>query len=343
MIKKLQVLIVFALLSAVSGFAQDIHFSQYDDTPQLINPGSAGVYNGYVRAIANYKNQWMAMGNAYNTEAASIDFPILKGKKENRAHLGLGLNFFNDKAGDAKIGLTAGNLCIAGILPVTRLSVLSLGLSAGAGQFKADYNALQWATQYDGKGFDQTINSNEPLAFTSYVYPDISAGIYYEYFSGKNTMSRNEQRRIAIGFAYYHINKPEQKYFTAIERMYSKYVVSFNGDFDVTGSHFSVAPTFACFIQGKSNEFDLGVALRYRMKNSTKVTGFITESGLALGAHYRFGDAFIPQLIYDIGNFKIALCYDINISTYAQVTHKNGGAEISLKYIIMRGAKWQDK
>lgn len=341
---KVKYAIAFILfVTAITTYSQDVHFSLYDDTPQLVNPGSAGVYNGYIRAIVNYKNQWMAMGNAYNTEAASLDLPVFKGKKENRAHLGLGINFFNDKAGDAKIGLTAGNLCVSGILPITRLSVISVGISMGAAQFKANYNALQWGTQYDGKGFDTNINSNEPEAFSSYVYPDISAGVYYEFFSGKNTMARNEQRRVAIGFSYNHINKPEQKYFTQIEKLYSKYVININGTFDISGSQFSVNPSFAGFFQGKSKEFDLGVLLRYRMKNATKVTGFITESGISIGARYRFGDAIIPQVNYDIGSFTIGICYDINVSTYTAASHHNGGAEIALKYIILRGAKWKEK
>ena len=56
--------IVF-LVSCVTAFfvnemnAQDVHFSQFNETPQLLNPGATGVYNGYMRGIINYKNQGM--------------------------------------------------------------------------------------------------------------------------------------------------------------------------------------------------------------------------------------------------------------------------------------------
>ena len=36
-------------------FGQDVHFSQFSQTPQLINPGATGVFNGSFRGIINYK------------------------------------------------------------------------------------------------------------------------------------------------------------------------------------------------------------------------------------------------------------------------------------------------
>ncbi len=329
------------LLISVTSYAQDIHFSQYNEAPQLLNPGATGVYNGYVRAIINYKNQWTAMGNAFNTSAASIDFPL--GKKENKAHIGAGINFFSDKAGDAKIGLTEGALCLSGILPINRLNTLSMGISIGAAQHKANYGALQWGNQYDGLGFNTQITSNEPIPATSFTYVDLSAGLYYEYYSGKNTMELNEQKRLAIGFAYYHMNRPEQTDYTVTEKLYGKFVGCINGHFDVNGSKFSVLPTFACFVQGSNNEYNLGCLVRYRIKNPTKVTGFFTESGISLGASYRFRDAFIPQVNYEIGNFNVGVSYDITTSSYSAASRHNGGAEIHLKYIILRGAKWTER
>lgn len=138
--------IVF-LVSCVAAFfvnemnAQDVHFSQFNETPQLLNPGATGVYNGYMRGVINYKNQWMAMGNEFNTMAASFDIPMFD-YNERKAHLGAGLNFFNDKAGDSNFGLTQVNLCIAGIIPVAEASKLSLGVSLGGAQQKANLSSV---------------------------------------------------------------------------------------------------------------------------------------------------------------------------------------------------------
>ena len=50
------ILVMFFCLSFL-GKAQDIHFSQFNETPVILNPAlSCTAYD--TRIIANYKNQW---------------------------------------------------------------------------------------------------------------------------------------------------------------------------------------------------------------------------------------------------------------------------------------------
>ncbi|MFH1322164.1 MAG: type IX secretion system membrane protein PorP/SprF [Bacteroidota bacterium] len=39
-------------------YSQDIHFSQFYQTPLIINPALTGSFNGQVRVLMNYKDQW---------------------------------------------------------------------------------------------------------------------------------------------------------------------------------------------------------------------------------------------------------------------------------------------
>jgi type IX secretion system PorP/SprF family membrane protein len=338
----LRIAVCSMLLTAGSVSAQDVHFSQFNETPQLLNPATTGVYNGYIRGIVNYRNQWSAMGNAYTTMAASVDVPMFD-YNARKAHLGLGINFFNDKAGDASFGLSQANICIAGILPVSRESKFSLGIQIGGAQHKANMQALSWGSQYDGTGFDPTMSSNETATMNSFMYADIGAGLFYEFFSGKATLDRNEEKRFGIGASYFHINRPTQKYFTVSEKLYSKLVVNVNGYFDKTGTRLSVIPSAIYFMQGPSSELTFGCALRYRLRNGTKITGFYSETGLALGLHYRLGDAIIPSLNFEIQNFSIGLAYDLNVSSYKAASNMNGGFEIALRYNIDKGALFKQK
>jgi type IX secretion system PorP/SprF family membrane protein len=334
-------LILFSLLFLGSFmpstlFSQDIHFSQFNETPQLLNPGATGVNKGYMRSIINYKNQWSAMGNAFNTVAASFDMSAFdtKGKK---AHLGAGVNFFSDKAGESKFGLTQINLCLAGIISVNDNSKFSLGLSLGAAQHKANLNTLTWGNQYDGTSFNTGINSNETTPVNSFLYADIGAGLYYEYLNGKATVTNNEQKRFSVGVAYFHLNRPEQKYFSTTENLLGKLVVNINGRYDISGSNISILPSAVYFMQGSSSELTAGCALRYRLKKASQVTSFNNESAITLGVHYRFKDAVIPQLYYEINSLSLGISYDINVSEYTKVSHYNGGVELSLKYRIRKG------
>lgn len=339
--KKAVVLFSFSAGSLFS-LAQDVHFSQFNETPQLLNPGATGVYSGYVRAVVNYKNQWMAMGNAFNTVAASVDMPLFD-RNEKKAHIGAGINFFSDKAGDSKFGLTQANLCVAAILPVSRESKFSMGMSFGGAQRKANLAGLSWGNQYDGQGFNTAMASNETTPVTSFFYFDLGAGLYYEYSNGKTKFERNEKKKLDVGAAYFHINQPAQKFLSVTEKLYGKLVVNIAGHFDKSGTKVAFLPSAIYVMQGKATEITAGCAIRYRLKNDTKITGLMTESALAIGIHYRVGDAVIPSVSFTMADFSLGVSYDVNISSYKKVSKYNGGAEIFLKYNILRGALFKQK
>src|SRR5688572_29642140 len=82
---------------ALAGNAQDIHFSQFYDSPLLLNPAAAGASADYRLAI-NYKNQWKSVINPFKTAALAFDAKLMKAKKNN---FGVGVSLFNDKVGVA--------------------------------------------------------------------------------------------------------------------------------------------------------------------------------------------------------------------------------------------------
>ncbi|MBL7808489.1 MAG: type IX secretion system membrane protein PorP/SprF, partial [Saprospiraceae bacterium] len=64
----------FVMFAAVAQ-AQDIHFSQFYQSPLNLNPAMTGVMNCNHRFVANYRNQWASIlkNRAYNTYSASYD------------------------------------------------------------------------------------------------------------------------------------------------------------------------------------------------------------------------------------------------------------------------------
>src|ERR1700679_3781535 len=90
------------LICSTVAIGQSIHFSQYYNAPMLLNPANTALMPDYdYRFGMNYRNQWAAVPVPYNTFSAFADFKV-GGNKNNETHnnwLGLGLAFFNDKAG----------------------------------------------------------------------------------------------------------------------------------------------------------------------------------------------------------------------------------------------------
>ena len=72
-----------AMLSSVNtASAQDIHFSQFFNCPLQLNPALTGPFNGDMRGVVIYKDQWRSVSAAspYKTVSASFDMRMMQKK-----------------------------------------------------------------------------------------------------------------------------------------------------------------------------------------------------------------------------------------------------------------------
>lgn len=318
--------------------SQDIHFSQIQESPLFITPAYTGFFNGYFRSIAQYRNQWSAMGNPFKTMALQVDGSFFKSRKRN-AFLGGGLSVYNDVAGVANYSLLNINFNISGILKVSDNSAFSLGLCGGPTMNNANYPKLIFANQFDGEKFDPNLPSGEYYSFRKYTYADVGAGIAYEYSTKKISEERDYVTSVRLGIGAYHINAPKMSFTTVSNyRLSQRFTFHATGLFDVKGTPISIMPMILYQIQMPAQQLYLGSHLLYRFTNGTKITGGKKEIKSGLGLYYRNNDAFVAQLLFDMGNFAINLSYDYNISAYKIATNGMGGYEISLRYNILADA-----
>lgn len=325
---------IAVLVMSVSLKAQDLHFSQTSQIPQLINPATVGVMDGWERVIVNHRNQWLGAGTQFMTTNIAVDANLFKGHINNRAHLGVGLLFFNDIGGDSNFGTQIGALSISGILPMMGgAHVLSAGLQGGYGIRKADYSSLNFMSQWDGSGFDNSIVSGEVNSSASFRYIDASAGLNYMFDGGQNSFQRNNDFKLQVGIAGYHLNAPELMYTngTSGERLHRKYVGHASFVSDIAGSVWALNGSGMYARQGGHNETIFGMMLRYRFDNGTKQTGLSQDAFVGLGSYYRWGDAVIPSVMVDWKNFRLGISYDVTVSALRKA-YKGGSLEFSLSY-----------
>jgi len=336
-------LYIIALFISSLGFSQDIHFSQIQEAPLWLNPANAGFMDGYFRAVANYRNQWMSMGNAFQTMAISVDASTLKTKK-NKAYLGLGLFVFNDRAGMAKMGSTQAQIHINAIIKTSKKSKLGGAVYVGFNQNSANYAALTFGNQYNGKEIDNTIGNGEIVTYSSFLSSDVGAGLNYEFSSAAIDMLRDDIFSLKIGGAVYHMNRPVQKFASgSTYQLPMRFVGNVQARIDIKGTKISILPSLIYLKQATATEVTVGTHIRYRFKNPTKVTGVKSETGLNIGVYYRVSDAVIPQVSLDMGKYAIGLAYDLNLSTYKQVSKMNGGFEVYLKFMSLDDALFKRK
>ena len=336
-------LLIIALFISSFGFAQDVHFSQIQESPLWLNPANAGFMDGYFRAVANYRNQEMAMGNAYQTMAISVDASLLKTKK-NKAYLGLGLFVFNDRAGVAKMGTTQGQIHINAIIKTSKKSKLGGAVYIGFNQNSANYASLTYANQYNGKEIDNTLGSGEVVTYGSFLNTDVGAGLNYEFSSANIDMLRDDIFSLKIGAAAHHLNQPVQKFASgSTYKLPMRFVGNVQARIDIKETKFAILPSVIYLRQATASEITVGTHLRYRFKNPTKVTGVKSETGINIGVYYRVNDAIIPQVNLDMGKYAIGVAYDLNISKFKQVSKLNGGFEIYLKFMSLDDALFKRK
>ena len=330
---KLAIVITGVILS-FSSFSQDLHFAQSSQTQLFINPGAAGVFDGWERATVNHRNQWLGAQTQFMTTAVSADVNIGKGDFNDKAHLGLGIMFFNDIGGDSNFGNQTGSLTLSGILPMGRSGhILSAGVQGGFGSRKADLSGVTFMNQWDGSTFNPTINSGEQNTLSTFTYLDASAGVYYVFDGGKSTFSRNNDLKFNLGIAGFHLNQPKMKYIDgSSDYLHRKYVGNVGVESDIVGRPLGIEVNFVQFVQGGHYESLLGFIMKYRFQNSTKITGNSQDAFIGIGTYVRFKDAIVPTVVLDWKSFHFGISYDVTVSALRRA-NSGGSLEFSLTYI----------
>jgi type IX secretion system PorP/SprF family membrane protein len=322
------------LVLTLSGFmmnAQDIHFSQVNETPLFLSPANTGFFNGYVRAIANYRSQWASMNNAFQTIAVSVDGGLFKSKKRP-AFMGLGLTYFSDQAGAAKIRKNNILLNVSGLVKMGKFSAISVGLAGGAASSNGNYNDLTYESQFNGNSIDPAISNGEPI-YRQFTTVDVAAGVAYEFAKYKRDQDHDDVSSFKVSFSGFHLNQPNQEYGPGSEsKMPIRWTGAFTSVFDLEDTKFTINPTFVYHSQGSYEEIFLGSYIRFRMNTGTKVTGEKTQNAIGVGLFYRNKDAIVTKLICDLGDYSLGLAYDVNVSGYKTASNGVGGFEISLRY-----------
>ncbi len=325
------VFIILGLLGTAYG--QDIHFSQLNMTQLQLNPANAGSEYG-LRGVLNYRSQWKSVSDPFVSMMASYDMNFKKSNR-NTGYFAGGLFVFNDKAGSAQMSQTQANLSIAYHVNLNDQQTLGLGVQGGYFQRSANVDQLTWGAQYDGYAYDPTLSSGEN-ADQGYAFgvADFAAGLTYTFRNSDKYMTSNDQKLFIAGFSMQHINQPKYAYMDLVDDPLNfRYVGHAYGLIGVSNSAISIQPAGVFMKQGKLQEIMVGSNFLYKFKDASRYTGNLNGASFGLGAHYRFGDAFVLTSLLEVGNYAFGFSYDLNSSSLMDTSNGRGGFELSLRYV----------
>jgi type IX secretion system PorP/SprF family membrane protein len=311
--------------------AQDIHFTQFDAQPLIINPAFTGMFDGQFRAAAIYRNQWRSVTIPYVTEAVSFDLPILRDKSLNN-FLAAGIEIYDDKAGDGQLQNFTGLASIAYHLGFggngeNRSSDLAFGLQGGYSQKSIDLSKLYFGDEYFNGTFNPGTSQEYHLGIGNEThYFLVNAGLSFSQALGSNFS-------YVLGLGANNINQPTD----ALEKLKNSQTgldMRFTGEAGAIvglSDRFSLRPAVLYQEQATATEVIAGNEFHYIVGDNTEFQNFTTA--LFLGGWYRSGDALMVTAGIEWKGFRLGVSYDDNTSSLNTASSGNGGFEISLRYV----------
>ena len=326
--------LAFLLLLGMSLSAQDIHFSQWWTAPMAMNPALTGNFNGMVRATFDYRNQWFLIPTLnqttpYQTFQASVDASLSSQRMENNK-FGVGLMFFNDRAGDGGLTTNSAMASVAYHQGIDRYgrTHLSFGLQAGFVMKQITEQNLIFESQLDGYGWNRNIYNGENFNSNPIIYPDVNAGI--------NFSSRPKDKfAYNFGVSVFHIASPRESFlFDQNNRINRRYSV--NGGMAISAGPdnvWTISPTFLFMMQGQAQQYNVGIGVNYQTTNDNLAIFGGGFTRLNSGGSF---DAAILNVGVELWNTRIGFAYDINLSKLSAASESQGAVEVSAVYIFKK-------
>lgn len=322
--------VVSLVLVSQTAEAQDYHFSQYAETPSVINPALAGVTYD-TRVAINFKDQWNNVATRYQTMGISFEQTIAREKLKGN-YFAVAVNIFRDKAGNAKLNTLNPNLGIAYFQKVNKKMKLSAGLQGGLNYRTIDISNLSWDEQYQAGYYDPNRPSGETMPRSAITSFDMGGGFNLNYIKSDKFISAKTAAKFDLGFSAYHYRLGRNSFITTSEKLYTKYCVYFNGDFNIPSSMNAIMPSILYMRQGTSNYITAGALIKFILGDPSVYTQIKKPHALSIGGYYRYQDAIIPSILYQYDKYALGISYDINVSALTPASKRRGGLEVMLRY-----------
>jgi len=315
--------ILILLTFCLGANAQDIHFSQFFETPLLRNPALAGIFSGDIRLEAVYRTQWQSLVVPYQTVSFSSEFKLPIGSGND--FITVGGEILYDRSGSVALTTTH-------VLPVVnyhkslspdRNMYISLGFMGGLVQRNFNPNNVTTNNQFDGNGYNSSLPTGETFTRSSYSYFDASTGMSFN-----SQLGDNKDNNMFVGISYQHFNKPSDISFygVATDELTPKWVYSGGVRLSTTNdSYVTFQGDYST--QGPYTEF-IGGALLTKKLDDIDEPKYLINAGLFL----RWQNALIPVVKLEAKPLSISVSYDINISQLAAASTGQRAFEMALSY-----------
>ncbi len=310
--------LLLMLISFNDLFGQDIHYSQFLEAPQVLNPALTAKSDGDFRFISNHRSQWRALGSPLFTNAINFDHILHHHNQE----FGIGFSVINDQSGGAPLTV---NKILLSISYLGRFGGhrLSFGAQPSLIIKSMDPNSSSFPEQYDrGTGdFNTRLPSGEAGSSFAFSFFDMNLGLHWLY--------AESDWQPELGFSVFHVNRPNDSFYSFDNPLPLRYIY-FGKAQRKLGQEVIQASVFYMHTD-RVNDLMIRTDLIHPLENTT-ITA-IQMSLMWRDGFNRNRDAAIAAAGLQVKNWRFMLSYDFNVSDLAEATNLRGATEISIQYL----------
>lgn len=318
---KLWWIIALLCFPAVYGFGQELHFSQFHESPLNLNPANTGHFSGDWRISNNYRMQWAPLGDPFVTASIAYDQPLnIYGQR-----VGVGAAIFTDQSGMAGLSVfqAAGSAA----------SSIDAGQHRLRGGVQLAYIAKTFTTanltfpdQFD---WDMGL-FNSALQTSAVGYTQQSR--FFNLNAGAGWSRQMRSWTPDIGIAFHHLNRPTDSFFGTSERLPTKITVNGAAEIDLNTSWY-LWPRVLYQQQAKATQTTFGTFAGYRLPyNKVSLKSMYAGPVLRTGIN-RNADALALVAGLRFKNLQLGVSYDYTVSNLGPAIKNQGALEFSLIYI----------
>lgn len=298
---RLCLLYLIYFLSCCDVQGQYFQFSQYDFTPQRINPALVAS-SDFASLDLLYRKQEAAELLSINSTSMSMSYPLIR-KNGGHRWSGVGISFLDDRSGEAgifrinEVGISYGVNAF-----LTRNQTFSLGFKTLYQTRSLAIDALYTGSQYIvDRGFDISKGSGESLDELNRNLLTFSAGINWQ------MVNRRGEKIAYAGLSFFDFNKSEESFFGNDSQLPVSFVM--NGGFlAYEQEEFTVFPEALITRTAATTTYNIGAVSSYALRNP------VSEAKINFITKYVIAKYAIAGIQFEKEHFKVGFSYDIPLS-----------------------------
>lgn len=303
------------IVTTFGAYAQDVHLSQYDASPIMLNPALTGMKKDMqYRFVNQYRNQWDALTKkSFISSALSYDMPL-------KEKWGAGAYILNDNSSHT---FNSFSFVLSGAHDITPANQdkqhLYVGLQAGIIFKSIRRSNFTFDQQYTQGTFDNDLSSGENLETAKRLMPEVNFG--FGYYNTNESSKFNPY----VGIAISHCTYPKENFITESEASHLPLKdVLYGGSKINISDKITLDPNLMLMKQRNAWEINLGTSAYYKLESS--------DFNLFGGLNYRWKDAVVGHIGLFYKNFIYSVSYDMNVSALHLYSNYKGGFEFYVTF-----------